>query len=268
MKSYSFEPYNNVQSPKVGLVQNGSGIIKYSGYNAGNITLSVYLNTTSASPVTVNVNTIDGTAHAGADYTAIDQDVTIPAGSSSASFNVSMLGNPSQNSRIFFNVIMTDPANAGYGDMRGVPVFVDPAPNLFMFDWSHTQNVKSNAGGVTVTISKNQFSSSLPCSVSYSTRDGTAIAGESYAAQSGTINFLSGDASKPITITLLNNQYPTARTFYIDLSSPVNCTIGAPAYATITVTMGPPTTTFTGTPTSGVEPLTVTFDSSASTGIK
>ncbi|MBA3352915.1 MAG: hypothetical protein H0U23_10905, partial [Blastocatellia bacterium] len=73
-------------------------------------------------------------------------------------------------------------------------------------------------------------------SVSYSTRDGTALAGRDYVGQSGTIVFSPGEVSKTIEIPLIAQALPTDRTFSVSLSNPSRGVIGIPPTEFVTIT--------------------------------
>jgi glucose/arabinose dehydrogenase len=71
------------------------------------------------------------------------------------------------------------------------------------------------------------YASANPITVSYATADGSATAGTSYTAASGTVVFAPGETSKTILVPTLDDGVadPT-RSFTVSLSSPVNATLG------------------------------------------
>jgi hypothetical protein len=71
------------------------------------------------------------------------------------------------------------------------------------------------------------YASAYPITVSYSTADGSAAAGTNYTAVTGTVVFAPGETSKTILIQTLDDGVadPT-RAFTVNLSSPVNATLG------------------------------------------
>jgi hypothetical protein len=69
-------------------------------------------------------------------------------------------------------------------------------------------------------------SSASTVSVSYTTQDGTAVAGTDYTLTSGTLNFPAGSTSQTITVPALGRAtFKNLVTFSVVLSSPVNATI-------------------------------------------
>lgn len=75
----------------------------------------------------------------------------------------------------------------------------------------------------TVTLSK---SSSSPVTVSYATADGTAVAGQDYAATAGTITFSAGQTSKTVKVAVIGDTVVEPdETFTVTLSNPSGATI-------------------------------------------
>lgn len=63
--------------------------------------------------------------------------------------------------------------------------------------------------------------------VDFMTFDGTAYAGEDYVFQTGTIEFLPGEISKTVSVTVIGDElYELDEFFHVDLMSPLNATIG------------------------------------------
>jgi hypothetical protein len=100
-----------------------------------------------------------------------------------------------------------------------------PPPALRINDVSVVEgNTGAAAATFTVTLS---VASAEPVTVAYATADGSATAGSDYQAASGTLTFAPGETVK--TITVLVNGDPLdepTETFFVNLSSPTNATIG------------------------------------------
>ena len=85
--------------------------------------------------------------------------------------------------------------------------------------------VNESAGTVTLSLSLSA-SSSNQVTVNYTTTDGTAIKINDYTSVSGSIVFLAGQTSKPLTITITtDNISEFQETFYVNLSDAVNASI-------------------------------------------
>jgi DNA-binding beta-propeller fold protein YncE len=123
-------------------------------------------------------------------------------------------------------VVPTAPNNHGGGDMAW-----DTCGNLYVvLDIpTNMQNPIRRYGAASqeaFTISLD-YPSAYPITVSYSTADGSAVAGTNYKATSGTVVFAPGETSKTILVPTLDDGVadPT-RAFTVSLSSPVNATLG------------------------------------------
>ncbi len=86
----------------------------------------------------------------------------------------------------------------------------DPSPATEGTDPSITFTVElSNAADHALTVN-------------YSTTNGTALAGEDYVADSGTLTFAAGETSKEITITVMDDSvFENPEAFTVDLSTPL-----------------------------------------------
>ena len=117
-------------------------------------------------------------------------------------------------------------------------------------------NVTENGGRVVLAVSRTGGSVG-PVSVTYTTADGTAVAGTDYTAASGTLSWADGDsADKTITVPVLDRgAYDgSSRTFSLVLNAPTGgATLGTIPVATVTVLdndVAPqPTITITSPPT-------------------
>ena len=77
----------------------------------------------------------------------------------------------------------------------------------------------------TVTLSQ---ATTQPVTVSYATADGTALHGKDYVMTSGTLTFAPGQTTATISVPLLaDSSLVSAETFFVDLTNPVNGSIGA-----------------------------------------
>ncbi len=98
---------------------------------------------------------------------------------------------------------------------------------------SHT--VIEDIGSLPVTVKRNGGIGTL--TVQFSTLDGTAKAGEDYAATSGTLTFLEGETTKTFNVTILNNAaLELDESFMVALKNPDDPdTVGNPGTAVITL---------------------------------
>jgi Calx-beta domain len=121
-------------------------------------------------------------------------------------------------------------------------------------------SVPKNSGVATVDVTRSSGSVG-PVAVNFATADGTALAGVDYTATSGLLSWNDGETtSKVITVPLLNNPVVgPSKTFTVNLSNPLNGTLGQQTTATVTLTEPTPSPTptpvATATPSSTVTPV-------------
>ncbi|MCF7989748.1 MAG: FG-GAP-like repeat-containing protein [Thiohalocapsa sp.] len=95
------------------------------GEGDGSAELTLTLSAAAAVPVTVTYSTADGSATAGDDYTAVSQQITIPAGSTSATAGVPILDDTAQESNETFTVNLSSPVNAILGQASATVTIAD-----------------------------------------------------------------------------------------------------------------------------------------------
>ena len=72
--------------------------------------------------------------------------------------------------------------------------------------------------------------------IDYASADGSASERSDYLAAVGTLHFAAGEASKTITVFIVDDRFAeAAETFTVNLSNPVGCTLGSPATFTVTI---------------------------------
>lgn len=133
---------------------------------------------------------------------------------------------------------------------------------------STTAAVAQSAGSVTVMVNRTGGSSTA-VTASYTTADGTALAGVDYTKTTGTLSWADGDAAaKPITVPLtVSPGFTGAKTFTVSLSATAAVTITS-ASATISISGGllPPSNLFSFTFPTGTWKLTLPIDQYGGTG--
>ena len=112
--------------------------------DAGTMTLWVSLSRGSATAVTVDFATADGTATAGSDYTATNGTLTIPAGATGAGVSVTILDDTDDTeSDETFTLNLSNAAGATIADADATATIIEDAnlPTLTMGDVSQTENI-------------------------------------------------------------------------------------------------------------------------------
>jgi hypothetical protein len=191
---------------------------------AGIMTFTVSLSAVSDQDVSIDFTTTDGTAIAPGDYTATSGTVTIPADSGSKTITVILIDDALSEVTESFTVDLSNPVNATIADNQGQGTITDddPTPSLSVDDVTANEG----AGTMTFTVSLSAVSGQA-VSVDYTTTDGTAVARDDYTATSGTLTIPAGSGSGTIAVTIIDDAViEGAETFTVDLSNPVNATIG------------------------------------------
>lgn len=92
---------------------------------------SVSMDKVSTSPVTVSYTTADGTAKSNTDYKPISGTLTILANTSSASIDVTIIGDSTRKDNQTFSVQLSSPTNASLGTSKGTGTILNE--NLLYF---------------------------------------------------------------------------------------------------------------------------------------
>ncbi len=170
----------------------------------------------------------NGTAVAGADYTAASGTLTFNPGQTSRTLPVSVLGDLMDEENETFLVTLSNPKNAALGiKSQGIGTIEDNDPPPVV----NINSVTVTEGDTASQIMQFTVSLSVPSgktvTVNYATANQTAVAGQDYMSRSGSLIFSPGQTSRTISITILGDLLPeTTETFAVNLSQPVNATLG------------------------------------------
>jgi hypothetical protein len=172
--------------------------------------------------------TSDGTAVAGADYTATIGTLTFLAGESTTTVNVPITWDPLLNEAtetftMTFSNIVTGGHTLGTPSQVTVSIINVAA---YSPTYSAVQlsvgaiDVREDAGFATITIDRIGAAAGV-ATVDYATADATATAGVDYTAVSGTLTFADGEASKTVQIPVVldADTFETEETFGFALSN-------------------------------------------------
>ncbi len=191
-----------------------------------NALFTVSLNEVSTRPVTVNYTTANGTATAGADYTATTGTVTFSPGQTSQTVALSITGDRLDEIDENFRLNLTSPVNATIANNQGIGTIIDndPAPSLTINDSTITEG-DNGSNNLTFTVNLSGASGKT-VTANYTTADGTATAGVDYTANSGTITFNPGQTSQTIVIPITGDRLDEIdETLTLTLNNPTNATI-------------------------------------------
>ncbi len=182
-------------------------------------------------PVTVTVQSVDGTASAVRDYAPISSTVIIPAGQPSVMVSVPISDDAEMESDETLRLSLSEALGSSLGNpVTATLTIADDTPDLSVAD----RTVDEGAGtvGVTVTLSAlNEWDTS----VIYTGTSGTADAGVDFLAVSGVLTIPAGSRTGVIPLSIVDDLLDEGdETFSVTIGSAVN---GSILDSTATVTL-------------------------------
>ena len=197
--------------------------------NAGTVTatFTVSLSALSGLTTTVNFQTTDGSATAGADYASASGTVTFAAAQLTRTINVTVNGETMFEPNETFNVNLSGAVNATIADGQGVGTITndDLQPTISIADLSVNEGDSgTTSAGFTVSLSN---ASSQTITVNFATANNTAIAGTHYVNTSGTLTFTPAMTTQTVNVQVNGDLLNEAAmlTFNVNLSAATNASI-------------------------------------------
>lgn len=214
--------------------------------NAGSITIPVVCLNPAAEPVMVNSNsvplsvnykTVNGTAQAGLDYSAVSGTLVFTNGNGTNLVTVPILNNSLITglrtfSLSLFSAIPAPPA-ALVAPSNELVTIIDSnsgigfsSPNYSLF----------NGGIANIRVLRVDNTNAVS-SVAYATvGGGTAVPGSDYYPTNGMLTFTNGQTSASFSVTVIGSSAAAPnKTIVLQLSNPTNAVLMAPSAATLTV---------------------------------
>ncbi|MEA1834747.1 cellulase family glycosylhydrolase [Methylobacterium durans] len=200
----------------------------------------VSLSAASKEPITVAYSSANGTATAGADYTATSGTLTFAPGETSKTISVPVAGDTLLEGDETFRINLSGATKATIVKAAGIATIVNddaappPMPSIGVSDIT----LKEGTGGTTNAVFTLTLSAASTASVTvgYQTQDGTALAGSDYAATSGRLTFAPGETVKTVVVPVTGDALSEgSEAFKLNLLQPTGATL-AKAQATATIT--------------------------------
>ena len=226
--------------------------------NAGPATITVNRSGSTQGAVSVDYATTNGSATAGSDYTATSGTLSFAAGQTSATFDVPVTDDATDEANETVNLTLSNP---GGGATLGSPstavlTIVDNELDTVQFS-AATYSVSENGGTSTITVTRSGGGLG-PATVNYATTNGSATAGSDYTTASGTLIFAPAQISATFTVPVTDDASDEPdETVNLALANPLlGATLGSPSTAVLTIVDDDPgpidlvttTTTTTTTP--------------------
>jgi hypothetical protein len=197
--------------------------------SAATATVSVILQSAQPAPVSINFNTTNGTALSGSDYVATSGTLNFAPGETEKTFPVSILDDSViENDEI----IIVRLSNATGGIVLGEPniaaikiVDDEPPPTLRISDvTTHEGDIGQFPAQFMVTLSA---PTQRAVSVVLTTQAGSAASNLDFVEGTLQINFAPGQTALAVNALVIGDfAVEGTEEFFINLSSPVNATIG------------------------------------------
>lgn len=196
--------------------------------NAGTTAMqfTVSLSNPSSDVITVEYQTVSGTAAAGIDYQDTTGILTFEAGQTEQTVDVLIVGDTLFEPDETFTLELFSPENAELADGEAVGTITndDQQPTIVISD----AEVLEGDDGTTELVFTVQLStaSALPVEVNFATAAGTATETDDFQSQSGTLTFLPEQTIQTITILVVGDTVPEAdETLFVELSDPTGATL-------------------------------------------
>lgn len=196
-----------------------------------------------SAPATASVNflssTADGSATSGTDYQQSSTSVQIPAGQSSATFSIDIIGDTAVEMSEAFNVYLSSVSGARLADGQAAGVIGNddfpPPPSLSIGDVSLSEG-NSGTKQATFTVTMSSASASV-VTFDIATANGSAVAGSDYIATSLTgVTIPAGSTNQAFTVAINGDAVVEANeTFLVQVSNATGASIAdGQAIGTIT----------------------------------
>jgi hypothetical protein len=186
--------------------------------------------------VTVDYATSDGTAKAGSDYVSASGTLTFTPGVTIQTFSVAIINDPfdEDNETAILTLSSAHGATLDGANPATLTILDNDDPPTVDFG-SAAYSITENEGTLTMNVTLDS-PSGRTITVTYTTSDGTATAGEDYVAISGTLVFTPGITNQTITITIISDELDeNDETIIVTLSDVENATTGDNNPAVLTV---------------------------------
>jgi hypothetical protein len=181
---------------------------------------------------TVSYQTSNGTATAGADYTAAGGQITFAPGGTRAIIGIAISDDATVEPNETVSIKLAPvTANTVLGSVSAAALTIrddDTFPaNSVRIAGEATRQAAEGAGKIDFTVTR-AGDLSQAASVGYRTVDGTATSLKDYTFASGTLNFAAGDASETFSVLLTEDFHDEAdERFNVELRGPVGTSLDA-----------------------------------------
>lgn len=239
------DTHNNVDANKLYRATQGGALVELSGGGTTNppgknlsianasvnegltAEVEVTLNSASTSVITVDYQTLDGTATDGDDYSASNGTLTFAPGQISKTIMLTTLQDTDEESNEVFSVELSNPVGASISGGTATVTIIDDDTGGTLPSVSVSDVVVDENGGPAAFVIELSASSTEKVRVDYSTQSGTALAGDDFTARSGSVTFNVGETSKTRLVQISDDAIAEPEeNFSMVLSNPTKSQLG------------------------------------------
>jgi len=202
---------------------------------AGSVSLAVQRINDTDTAVSVDYATADGSATAGAKYTATNGTLTFSAGETNRAIVVPILNEGFVEGTQTFQVLLSNPTNAVLGTPATATVSITDNDVGLQFQFP-TYSVAEDAGTVLLGVVRGD-DGELPVTVDLGTTNLTALSGLDYTGLTTNLAFGPTERLQLVAVPILNDSLKetASKTFRATLSNPVGATPGTLTTTTVTI---------------------------------
>ena len=172
--------------------------------------IDVTLSAVSGRQVAVDYTTVDDSATAGTDYDALSGTLEIPAGQTTGSVLVQIVGDDSSEGDEAFNLDLANPVNATLGAHPTVVTIQDNdpiPPGVAVLNVADRAIREGNTGTKMMTFTVTRSGETTTAvTVDYLTANGEALAPSDYASTFGTLSFVAMQTTATVSISITGDK--------------------------------------------------------------
>jgi hypothetical protein len=212
------------------------------GENQGSVQFTVRRYRAGNVSANVTVSTVNGSATAGSDFTALNTVLNFTSGTSEAglqkSVNLQMLPDAVFENNENFQVSLSSPTPGG--SIVGSPAtiqLIDGAPTTAAGFTTGTLRVKETDGSITIPLYRNGIGGYAETKISGNLISSTATESRDYSPVNATIVFQPGQSQGSLTVTILNDGFfEGSETLFLNAASAFPG-VGLTGPSTLTITI-------------------------------
>jgi hypothetical protein len=230
-----------IRSAAVSLLDNDTGFSlstnRYAVDEGGtNLIVTVYRTNANTGPASVSLTTVNGTATAGPDFTALGGALNFTNGEPVKTVLIPIVNDTLVEGDETFDLVLSGPSSGAQvvGITNATATIIDNDAGIRFS--SATYSVSEGGVQAAITVLRQSVTNST-VAVSYTTSDGTATNGGDYTSASGLLVFTNGEVSKTFNVQVLDDTLEEGpETVLLSLSSPTGqVSLLDPSVATLTI---------------------------------